>query len=119
MKIKDFINSKSPLKNENIELIKKLYNLKDLSEEILSFISALDQTIFFDDEEVRLLSLQEIVDADIDLGTEFIVEKLLPLFDLGDNDFIVYDFNNKNWCKYNIAENFKFSCKNNINDILK
>jgi hypothetical protein len=106
------INEKAVSKIENA------YKTK-LSEEVKKIISMHGETVFYDDFSLfRGLSVEEILDATDDMSVDFINKKLLPLFDVGDNDYIVFDFCEKCWYKFNIADEVKFSKADKIDKYL-
>lgn len=80
-------------------------------------VSNCDETVFLDDEK-RVLSFDEIIDAERDLHTEFIKKGLLPVVDNGENDFTVFRFSQKNWSKYNIIDEVEFKVKDTIEELL-
>lgn len=81
-----------------------------LPNEVRRIISLHENSISYDDFSLlRGLSYAEIIDAPSDMSVDFIDKKILPLFDLGDNDYVVYDFGEQCWYKFNIADDVKFS----------
>ena len=66
--------------------------------------------MFFDDDW-RTLSVNEILDASKDLHVDFEKQLLLPIVDVGDNDFIVYHAEDGTWSKFNIIEGCHFKVK--------
>lgn len=102
------------LENQSIEkdLVEKIeyqygFGLPIVAQKI---ISASKTSIFFDDDW-RTLSFQEIIDASNDLHVNFEDQKLIPLIDTGENDFIVYCAENNTWSKFNIVEECHFKSK--------
>lgn len=119
MKIKQFLTKvlAEKVKTENLKIIeKKFAPLKITADEAKYLISAIQsEPIFFEDEMFyRLLSIQEILDADVYMNVPFKKIGILPCIDCWDNDFISYDFRSYTWCKYNIVEEVKFASKNSI-----
>lgn len=78
-------------------------------------ISYSQESIFLENDW-RILSLNEILDASEDLHADFAGLKILPLIDTGDNDFIVYRFENATWAKFNIIDECFFKNKNCLDD---
>ena len=71
--------------------------------------------MFFSDENFyRIVSIDEILYAQENLGVNIKTLKLIPIIDCGDNDFICFNTNNNCWCKFNIVEEFCFLNKNSI-----
>ncbi|MCM1167367.1 MAG: hypothetical protein NC299_16195 [Lachnospiraceae bacterium] len=87
--------------------------LPDIVKHIISFSQ---ESIFFDDG-YRCLSLDEIVDAEIDLHVDFLERQIIPLFDCGENDFIVYNFASLSWSKFNIVDDCTFKTRKYINEL--
>lgn len=73
-------------------------------------ISASVKSVFFDDDW-RTLSVEEIMDASKDLHVDFEGQKILPVIDTGENDFIVYHAEDDTWSKFNIIEECHFKVK--------
>lgn len=84
-------------------------------DEVKRILSLSSETVFYDDFSLlRGLSHAETIDASVDMAVDFIDKGILPLFDAGDNDYIVYDVLEKAWCKFNIVDEVKFSKAHNI-----
>ena len=66
----------------------------------------------------RLLSTDEILHASAELHVDFTRHGILPLFDVGDNNFIVYDYKQGKWKKFNIVDETPFGVKSSLQDIL-
>ena len=73
----------------------------------------------FLDGGVRILSFDEIVAAKKDLHIEFKAKGMIPIVDCGENDFIVYHFNDNIWSKFNIVDESVFKKKKSIEELLK
>jgi hypothetical protein len=98
--------------------LKKMYKV-DLPDEVKHIVSLSKDTVFYEDFSLlRGLSHAEISDASSDMAVDFIGKELLPLFDIGDNDYIVYDITEKVWCKFNIVDEVKFSKSKSISALL-
>lgn len=103
--------------DEIVSSIERKYS-EILPEQIRIIVSCSQESIFFDDGW-RLLSFDEVMDASDDLHVDFVNLKLLPLFDTGDNDFIVYHFENKIWSKFNIVDEVSFKNKKNLDEFFE
>jgi hypothetical protein len=57
----------------------------------------------------RRLGHKDILSAEKDMNVPFSKLGLLPVFDKGDNNFVVYDFRNKKWKMFNIADGTQFN----------
>jgi hypothetical protein len=80
-----------------------------LSDEVKKILSLSEETMLYDDKPLlRKLSSAEIIEANEDLEVDFIGQSLLPVFDMGDNDFVVFDFAENRWCLFNIVDEIKF-----------
>ena len=110
MKIHDFINQ---VDNQSINMpfIEKLehsYGIK-LIEYVGKVLSMNPNGEFFKSDDIlKLLSHEEILKAPNELNVDFVGLKLIPILDTGDNDYIVFDIENNNWCKFNIVDSIKF-----------
>ncbi len=90
----------------------------ELPEIIRKIVTSADETIFFDDG-FRILSLDEICDAEKDLHVNFKEKGIIPLADCGENDFIVYHFEDEIWSKFNIIDETVFKKKSGFEELLK
>lgn len=99
-----------------IDQIKEIYGYK-LPKELISILSYSKESIFIEDG-IRTLSESEIINANIDLKINFVKNNMIPVFDCGDNDFIVYHLNTKIWSKFNIVDEIIFSKSSKLSDIL-
>lgn len=118
MKNKEFLEklSKCELDGKKIDMVEKAYDTS-FPVQVRAIISSCNTPVFL--EEYRVLSFSEIINAEDDLKVNLKKEKIIPLIDCGDNDFIVYDFSKKRWAKYNIIENCLFKGNCNLSDLLK
>lgn len=108
--------NKQPFNGDKIDKIKALYSV-ELPSQVESVVSALDETLFFENDSfVRLLSLQEVLEAETDMNVELVYNGILPLFDLGDNDYLSFDFTKGMWCKFNIVDELGFSYKSSLTE---
>lgn len=115
---KEYIESLAGMEIDDVKAkkIEKIYGAT-LPDSVKKIISSVDNTIFFDDD-YRMLSLSEIEDAEKDLHVEFRKKSIIPLVDCGENDFIVYHFNDKFWSKFNIIDETVFKKRNTIEELL-
>ena len=60
----------------------------------------------------------EIINASEDLKVDFVTNKMIPLVDCGENDFIVYHFDTKKWSMYNIIDNCAFMERESLEGLL-
>lgn len=67
----------------------------------------------------RKLSLDDILDADAELNLDFPEKGIIPFFDRGDNDYIVFDVNKRSWEMFNIVDEISFKSEKALEDILQ
>lgn len=100
-----------------VKKIESVYgnNLPDLLKRIVSNNSEAE---FFDDD-TRVMSFDEILDAENDLHVAFHLKGMIPVMDCGENDFIVYHFSDNSWSKFNIVDETMFRKGSSIEELLK
>ena len=97
-----------------IAAIEKIYG-KIKSDIVVKIISGATETVFFaNGSALRVLSFAEMEDA----GEDFSGRHLLPLFDCGDNDFIVYNVLTDDWSKFNVTERIIFKRKRSLIELI-
>ena len=101
--------------NSKVNIIEEIYSTS-LPEDIQRIISNCNKTQFISD--YRLLSFDEIVNAEEDLEVEFTELNLIPVFDCGDNDFAVYHIDTKKWSLFNIIDYTPFKVKESLKELL-
>jgi len=111
----DYISSKK-VDEKLVEKINSIYG-GVFPELVNMIVSNSKETLFFDDE-YRVLSYDEIADAEQDLHVDFKEKKIIPLIDCGENDFIVYHFEDNIWSKFNIIDETVFKKKASLGDLL-
>ncbi|WP_028517448.1 hypothetical protein [Ruminococcus flavefaciens] len=119
MTIKEYLGKIKELKIDEIKVnhIEKQYS-EGIPKNVKRLISNCDKTIFFDNDNIlRLLSFSEIMNAEKDLHVDFKSRNMIPLFDCGDNDFIVYNYKDANWAKFNIIDEVIFKTENNLEEV--
>ncbi len=106
----------SIIDEERIKNIAEKYTdqIPDLVKKIISYS---DSSIFLDDE-IRILSFEEIIDAETELHVPFRKRSFLPVADCEDNDFIVYDYKNSLWAKFNIVDKTAFKKRQTLEELL-
>lgn len=117
MNKQEFLKSLEDIKlnAKRISVVEETYEGK-FADIVNKIISTCDKTLFID--STRLLTYNEILDAEEDLGVNFIQLQLLPLFDCGDNDFIVYHISKKCWSLFNIIDECVFKETNTLEELL-
>lgn len=120
MSINDFIIAIDSVKiNPNVDNI--LYNIYSiqLPEIIKKIFSVSQESIFFSGLDFcRLLSLEEVQNAEKQLHINFIEKKIIPIFDTGDNNFIVFNIKDSSWAKFNIVDEILYFSNRTFKDIL-
>jgi hypothetical protein len=92
----------------------------DFPKEVKQIVSLSKDTVFYSDLPIlRGLSHKEIINVSDDMSVNFIEKRILPLFDIGDNDYIIYDIHEKTYYKFNITDEVKFDRSNNIYTLIK
>ena len=106
----------SELDEDKVRKITDIYSDK-LPEIVKKIISCSESGGFLDDE-LRILSYAEVVNAENDLHVPFKELGIVPLFDSGDNDFIVFDYTNNIWAKFNIVDKILFKKRHSLEELL-
>lgn len=116
---KEYLNSLSGVQvdREKTDKIASLFT-GDLPDIVLRMISNAKEPVFLDDGS-RVLSFNEIADAETDLHVAFRDQGMIPLVDRGENNFIVYHFLDKIWSKFNIVDETVFGKKDSLAELLK
>lgn len=120
MKREDFLckTQEKTVSTEKVSAIQNTYNAARLPEFVQKIISECDRTIFFDDGG-RLLAFDEIISAERDLHVDFKHETIIPLMDMGENDFIVYNFNDNIWAEFNITDEISFNENESLSALME
>lgn len=89
----------------------------ELTKKILSL--NLNDYFFESEDFLRLLSIEDILNASKNLKVDFVSQKIIPFFDVGDNDFIVYHIESRVWSYMNIVDETCFSETDALDNLLK
>lgn len=101
--------------NVAVEKIEAIYgSVPDQVKKVVSY----SQECVFLDNEIRILSLSEMLEADIDLHQSFVAAKMIPIADCGENTFIVYVGKERVWAKYNIIDECMFKQKKSLSELM-
>lgn len=120
MNLKDTLSKISalPIDSSFVSKVEDLYKTS-IPEDVKRMLSISKDAVFYDDASLlRGLSNEEILNASSDMAVDFSDKHILPVFDVGDNDYIVYDFEEKCWYKFNIVDEIKFSKANSLSEYL-
>ena len=112
----DQLNSTNIDQNK-VNKLEALFGLK-LPERVKKMMSVNDSAEFFDDG-TRMLSYQEVVDAEQDLHVDFKALGIIPVAECGENDFIVFNAKDNIWSKFNIVDEIEFKKKKAFEELLK
>ncbi len=87
------------------------YFMEELQSEELKKVLSLENDFYTNQKnsEVRKLSQNEISKSEEYLDYDFKNEKLIPLFDIMDNDYLCFDNKKKEYCIFNIIDEISFS----------
>lgn len=96
--------NKLQLDNNDIEI---KYQSK-IPKKILGLCYNFPKGTFFDGDFCRKISLKEILEPIEYFNVDFPKHRLIPVFDCGDNDFIVYRISDGKWLKFNIVDELSF-----------
>ena len=111
MKLRDALAKldKVEIDKEVISELEALYKTK-FPEELKKVISMNSEGVSYDDKSVfNGLSSKAILSAYDDLYIDFVSLQLLPLFDIGDSEYIVYDFKKRRYAIYDISDDDEYS----------
>jgi len=91
-----------------ISKIETLYKTK-FSSELVKVISLNKDGVSYDDKSVfNGLSANAILNAYNDLYIDFVSLNLVPLFDIGDSEYIVYDLKKRRYALYDISDDDEY-----------
>lgn len=99
------------MKKEFVEIINRISN-SELNE-ILNYCK--DESIFFD-KETRLLSISEIINYKEELKIKM---DIIPIIDIYDNNYIVFDITNNQFAMMDISEEVIFKKLESIEEYIE
>jgi hypothetical protein len=100
---------KVQIDNSVISEIEALYKTT-LSSELKKIISLNKDGVSYDDKSVfKGLSSDEILNAYDNLYVDFVELNLVPLFDISDSEYIVYDLEKRCYAIFDISDNDEYS----------
>jgi len=111
MKLRDALAGldKVEIDRESISEIEALYKTT-LSGEVKKVISLNKDGVSYDDKSVFTgLSANAILNAYNDLYVDFVSLQLVPLFNIGDSEYIVYDVRKRCYAIYDISDDDEYS----------
>jgi hypothetical protein len=99
---------KVEIDKESINEIETLYKTK-LSTELKKVISLNIDGVSYDDKSIfNGLSANAILNAYNDLYVDFVALQLLPLFEIGDSEYIVYNLKKRCYAIYDISDDHEY-----------
>jgi hypothetical protein len=118
MKLKEALNKvdDASIDQASVSKVEEKYGIKLLPEFRKLLSISRDTTTLEDKSIFRILSLAEILDASDDMAVDFVSRGLVPVIDVGDNDYITFDFRNQTWCLFNIVDEIAFGAKDSVED---
>ena len=92
-----------------------------INDELAKKILSLNLNDYFLESEdfLRILSMDDILGASQSLKIDFISRNIIPFFDVGDNDFIVYHTKSGKWSYMNIVDEICFSEADSLDKLIK
>lgn len=101
-----------------MEVLNRKYSVS-FPESIGKILSVLPHGGFLEGEGLcRVMSSSEIVSANETLHLDFVGKKLLPILDLGDNIFVVFDISRKDYGRFSLNDELVYWRSENLNEIL-
>lgn len=114
---KDMVsNANNQNHSEKLKRIAELYS-HQLPEIVIDLLSK-DEKGYFLENDNRVLSCDEIIDAEKDLQVDFVKKGIIPIIDCGDNDFIVFILQTNKWAMYNIVDEVLFKKRDSLEDLI-
>jgi hypothetical protein len=106
--------SKVEIDKDSIREIENLYKTK-FPTEVTKVVSLNKDGVSYDDKSIfNGLSINAILNAYNDLYVDFVGLQLLPLFEIGDNEYIVYNIKKRCYAIYDISDDDEYSEESNL-----
>lgn len=115
----DFISAaQNAIPNASLmEALKCKYGVS-FPESIGRILAVLPQGGFLEgDDFCRVMSSSEIVSANETLHTDFVGKKLLPILDLGENIFVVFDSSRQEFGRFSLNDDLVYWRSKKLNEI--
>ena len=111
------------LPSKNVQEIELMYNTKLNDNSLISkFISNLsEESVFYNSTSkfLRQLDFDSVKHFNNEYGIDVVSRKLIPLFDIADAQFIVYDLKDGTWGILHIDDKEPYSKKKTLLEVLK
>ena len=106
----------TPINKNKVDQIQSHYadRFPEFIQKMLSFI---DDVVFLDNS-YRLLSFEEVLNAEDEMNVRFSDIGVLPLIDCGDNDFISFGTKDETWFVFNIVDEISFRKRESLSELL-
>ncbi len=105
---KEFIESLKSAQISSDVSLKVLNVYSNAPDIILKILSLFQAPELFDENESRTLSINEVLHAEEINDVPFRSKDLIPIVDLGNNDYIVYNTAQGSWYLYNTVDEILF-----------
>ena len=119
MELREFFNriKECDIDAIRVEQIEEIYKgaLPNLAKGI---VSTADESLFIENR-YRVMSFKEIKYAEEEMHVTFAKERISPVVDCMDNDFIVYDISGEGWIMYNIVDQLKFGELTDLEQLMR
>lgn len=103
-------------KDEVIVSIKAKYG-ENVPVLVYSILSVSPTPELFDENESRTLSLKEVLNAEKVFGISFDDGDIIPVVELGGDDYIAFSRSLSKWCIYNIVDEMVFDESNDFDTL--
>lgn len=103
------------INDEKVSVLEDAYKC-NLSPMVKRIISNCDEPIFLDED--RVMSYNEIKYASEDLEFDFNKINCMPIIDCGSNYYILYNFKDKKWCSFCLADETVFNQFNTLKELM-
>ena len=101
-----------------VAAIERKYSVP-IPERIAKILSVMPQGGFLSENDLcRVMSSSEIISATENLHTNFVGKKLIPIFDLSDNLFVVFDSNSQGFGRFSLNDELMYRRSDELNEIL-
>ena len=118
MTLKEYLNSLGAVEinKERVDKLIEIYGngIPTIVQQIASY----DMEDYFLEDEIRILSFNGIIFADDDLNARFKDARLIPLADLMDGDYAVYNCVTGKWNMCNAYEGILFNEQDSLEQLL-
>lgn len=97
----------------NINIVEKVYQTK-LKRSVRNLTSCIDNAVYFDDTDARLLSFNEIASGADDFQIDFVHFGIIPYIDMGKNIMIVWSIYYQSWCFFDKIQKYAYKLNKDI-----